>query len=88
MANFSHRQDIVHLAHYPMSIGAIDPLCPQAILPVMVTLIPSVCWVCCIVCMCVLCMWVCVLCVVCMLFHTFTRVFCQETETTLNFVEN
>ena len=42
MANFSHRHVYSASLHYPMSIRAIDPVCPQAILPMLVTLFPSV----------------------------------------------
>ena len=41
MANFSHRHVYSASLHYPMSIMAIDPVCPQAILPMRVTLFPS-----------------------------------------------
>ena len=39
MANFSHRHVNSASLHYPMSIMAIDPVCLQAILPMM--LFPS-----------------------------------------------
>ena len=38
MANFSHRHVYSASLHYPMSIGLIDPVCPQAILAMSVTL--------------------------------------------------
>ena len=41
MANFSHRHVYSASLHHPMSIMAIDPVCPQAILPMRVTLFPS-----------------------------------------------
>ena len=41
MAYFSHRHLYSASLHYPMSISAIDPVCPQAILPMTVTLFPS-----------------------------------------------
>ena len=41
MANFSHRHVYSASLHYPISIMAIDPVCPQAILPMRVTLFPS-----------------------------------------------
>ena len=41
MANFSHRDVYSASLHYPMSISAIDPVCPQAILAMSVTLFPS-----------------------------------------------
>ena len=40
MANFSHRHVNSASLHYPMSIMVIDPVCPQAILPMGVTLFP------------------------------------------------
>ena len=33
VANFLHGHVYSASLHYPMSIGAIDPVCPQAILP-------------------------------------------------------
>ena len=42
MANFSHRRVYSSSLHYLMSISAIDPFCPLAILPMRVTLFPSV----------------------------------------------
>ena len=41
MANFSHRHIYSASLHYSTSISAIDPVCPQAILPMRVTLFPS-----------------------------------------------
>ena len=41
MANFSHRHVYTDSLHYPMSVRAIDLVCPQAILPMRVTLFPS-----------------------------------------------
>ena len=41
MAYLSHRHVCSFYLHYPMSIMAIDPVCPQAILPMRVTLFPS-----------------------------------------------
>ena len=41
MANFSHRDVYSVSVHYPMSISAIDPVCPQAISAMTVTLFPS-----------------------------------------------
>ena len=41
MTNFSHRDVYSASLHYPMSISAIDPVCPQAILAMSVTLFPS-----------------------------------------------
>ena len=41
MANFSHRHVYSGSLHYPMSIRAIDLVCPQAILPMRMTLFPS-----------------------------------------------
>ena len=41
MATFSHRHVYSASLHYPMSIMAIDPVCPQAILPTRVTLFLS-----------------------------------------------
>ena len=41
MANFSHKHVYSASLHYPMSIMAIDSVCPQAILPMSVTLFPS-----------------------------------------------
>ena len=41
MANFSHRHVYSASLHNPMSIMAIDPVCPQAILPMRVTLFHS-----------------------------------------------
>ena len=41
MANFSHRHVNSVSLHYPISIVAIDPVCPQAILPLRSTLYPS-----------------------------------------------
>ena len=40
MGNFSHRHVYIVCFYYPMSIMAIDPVLPQAILPIMVTLFP------------------------------------------------
>ena len=41
MANFSHRRAFSGSLHYSMSIMAIDPVCPQTILSMRVTLFPS-----------------------------------------------
>ena len=41
MANFSHRHFCSASLHYLMSIRAIDPVNPQRILPMSVTLFPS-----------------------------------------------
>ena len=41
MANFSHRHVYRASLQYPMSIMSIDPVCPQAILPMRVTLFHS-----------------------------------------------
>ena len=41
MANFSRRHVYSASLHYPMSIRAIDQVCPQAILPMRVTLFLS-----------------------------------------------
>ena len=41
MANFWHGNVYSTSLHYPMSIRAIDPVCPQVILPMRVTLFPS-----------------------------------------------
>ena len=41
MANVSHRHVYGAFLHYPMSIMAIDPVCPQAVLPMRVTLFHS-----------------------------------------------
>ena len=41
VANFLHGHVYCASPHYPMSIRAIDPVCPQAILPPRVTLFPS-----------------------------------------------
>ena len=41
MANFSHRHVYSASLPYPMSIMATDPVCPQAILPMRLTLFPS-----------------------------------------------
>ena len=41
MANFSNRHDYYAPLHYPMSITAIEPVCPQTILPMRVTLFTS-----------------------------------------------
>ena len=41
MANFSHRHVYSALLRYAMSIRTIDPVCPQAILPIRLTLFPS-----------------------------------------------
>ena len=41
MANFLHGHVYGASLHYPMSIGAIDPVCPQAFLPMRVTPYPS-----------------------------------------------
>ena len=41
VANFLHGHVYSASLHYPMSIGAIDLVCPQAILPMRVTLYPS-----------------------------------------------
>ena len=41
MADFLHRHVYSASLHYPMSIRAIDPGHPQAILPMRVTLFPS-----------------------------------------------
>ena len=38
---FLHRHDYSASLHYPMTIMAIDPVCPQTILPLRVTLFPS-----------------------------------------------
>ena len=38
MDNFSHRHVYSASLHYPMSIGPIDSVCPQAILAMSVTL--------------------------------------------------
>ena len=40
-ANFSHRHVYSASWHYPTSISAIHPVCPQAILPMRVALFPS-----------------------------------------------
>ena len=37
---FPHKHVYSASLHYPMSISAIDPVCPQAILPMRVTLFP------------------------------------------------
>ena len=37
MANFPHRHAYSASLHHPMSIRAIDPVCPQAILAMSVT---------------------------------------------------
>ena len=42
VADFSHIHVYSASSHYPMSIVAIDPVCSQAILPMRVTLFPSV----------------------------------------------
>ena len=41
MANFSERHPYSASLHYLMPIRAIDLICPQAILPVRMTLLPS-----------------------------------------------
>ena len=41
MANFLHRHIYGASSHYLMSILAIDPVCPQTILRMRVTLFPS-----------------------------------------------
>ena len=41
MANFLHEHVYGASLHYLMSIRTIDPVCPQAILPMLVTLYPS-----------------------------------------------
>ena len=41
VANFSHKHVYSASLHYPMSTRAIDPVRPQAILPMRVTLFPS-----------------------------------------------
>ena len=41
MAKFPHRHAYSVSLQYPMSARAIDPVCPQAILPMRVTLFPS-----------------------------------------------
>ena len=41
MANCLHGHVYSASLHYPMPIRAIDPVCPQAILPMGVTLVPS-----------------------------------------------
>ena len=41
MATFSHRHAYSASLHCPISIRAIDPVCPQAILPMGVTLFSS-----------------------------------------------
>ena len=41
MANVSHRLDKSTFLDYPMPVRAIDPVCPQTILPMRVTLFPS-----------------------------------------------
>ena len=41
MANVSHKHVYCTSLHYPMSIRAIDPVCPLAILLMRVTLFPS-----------------------------------------------
>ena len=40
VANFSHIHAYSASFHYPMSARAIDPVCPQAVLPMRVTLFP------------------------------------------------
>ena len=41
VANFHKKHVYIASLHYPMSITAIGPVYPQAILPMMVTLFPS-----------------------------------------------
>ena len=41
MANFAHRHVYNASLHYPISIMAIDPICPQEILPMWFTLFHS-----------------------------------------------
>ena len=38
MANFSYKHVYIASLHYTMSISVIDPVCPQAILPLRVTM--------------------------------------------------
>ena len=44
VANFLHRHIYSTSLRYPISIRAIDPVCPQAILPMRVTPFPSGCY--------------------------------------------